>query len=234
MRSSTETKVISGFAIALAVLLAVAIVGYRYAQRLSASRGAIPRFQEIERSLRAFQGGLSDAEAAQRGFGITGDVAFLETLERASKVVSGELVQLQGELESEPEHRASVVEVRDLTKARLAELHGLVEARRTGGIEGVRTRMAKGEGRAAADRIELLTNLTLKKTLERLTQLRNTADESSRGLLVTLVIGGALSLGILAIIFQLTMISLRGRRRAERALKATEDFKSRMIESSGD
>jgi PAS domain S-box-containing protein len=39
---------------------------------------------------------------------------------------------------------------------------------------------------------------------------------------------------ILGVVFQLAMSNLRGRRRAESELKVTEDFKSRMLESSGD
>jgi two-component system, sensor histidine kinase and response regulator len=234
MRSSTETKVISGFACALAVLLAVSFVGYRYAQRLSASRGALPHLQEVQRSLEGFRSSLAEAETAQRAFTITGDPTRMEPMERAIRGVAGELVNLQGQFESEPEQAALLQEMRALTQGYLASLRELVELRRTGGVEAVRARMAKGQDHATSERLRLVIGAIQKKIAIRLAEQTTLADESSRGLLVTLVIGGALSFAILGIIFQLTMSNLRGRRRAERALKATEDFKSRMIESSGD
>lgn len=234
MRSSTETKVICGFAFALAVLLAVAFVGYRYAQRLSASRGAMPHLQEVQRSLREFRSGLNDAEAQQRGFVITGNDSFLEPMDRAARVVSGELVQLQGQFESEPDQANLLAEARGLTQEYLASLRSLVELRRTGGVDAVRNRMAKGDTKATTERIQRILGAIESKATARLAEQTSIVDESSRGLLVSLVLGGALALAILGIIFQLTMSSLRGRRRAEGALKATEDFKSRMIESSGD
>jgi PAS domain S-box-containing protein len=234
MRSSTETKVISGFACALFVLLAVVFVGYQNSQRLSASRGAIAHLQEVQRSLQAVQSASIDADTGQRGFAITGDESFLEPMERASKEVAAGLVQVEGKLESDAEQLKLLAALRGPIQEHLANLRSLVELRRTGGVDAVRARMAKGDDKTTLDKIHRLVALMEAKTTERLTEQTATADESSRALLLTLAVGGVLSFAILAVIFQLTMINLRGRRRAERALKATEDFKSRMIESSGD
>jgi two-component system, sensor histidine kinase and response regulator len=234
MRSPTETKVISGFACALAVLLAVTFVGYQNVQRLSASRGTLPRLQEIQRSLQVLQRELADAETGERGYVITGDNAFLDRMEESAKGAAAELVKLQGQFEKDPDQLRFLNEVRGLTQEYLAGLRGLAELRRTGGADAVRVRMAKAGGNATANQIQNLIGSMHAKTGEEIAAQTATADESSRALFLTLVMGGTLSIAIVAIIFQLTMINLRGRRLAERALEATEDFKSRMIESSGD
>ncbi|HET6409997.1 MAG TPA: PAS domain S-box protein, partial [Chthoniobacteraceae bacterium] len=234
MRSSTETKVFTGFACALVVLLAVVFVGYRNLQRMTASRDALPRTQERIRLLQSIQSALLDAETAQRGYAITGDDAFLDPLGRATKGAAALLVQLQVQLEDDPEQLEFLLEVRRSTSAQLSNLRTLIDLRRTGGVDAVRMRMAKGEEQAEMDRIRRLINLMHSKMTQRLEQRGAAADESARALLLTLIIGGSVTLAMLAGIFHLTLVNVRGRRKAESELKATEDLKSRMIESSGD
>ena len=112
MRSSTETKVIVGFACALAVLLAVVAVGYRNSQRLSANQTVVLQSQEVVRSLQAVQNGLIDGENAQRAHAISGDEAAVEAMGRASRQVAGELVQLQEPLDKSPDQNESLNQVK--------------------------------------------------------------------------------------------------------------------------
>jgi CHASE3 domain sensor protein len=58
-----------------------------------------------------------------------------------------ELVQLQEPLDKSPDQNESLNQVKGLIQEHLANLRVLVDTRRSNGFEGVKARMAKGEGR---------------------------------------------------------------------------------------
>ena len=102
-------------------------------------------------AIEAFESTLTDAEAGQRGYIITGEDSYLLSYRQAVQRVDAEL-ELIGDLTSTvPEQHDQLALVEPLTQARIAELAELIKVRRESGFEAALSIIKSADGEATMD-----------------------------------------------------------------------------------
>ena len=102
------------------------------------------------------------------------------------------------------------------------------------GFDADRDLPALREGKAQLDEIR---NVVTEIEGEQLVVLNSTEATARRGAstnLVTVLVGSFATVGVLGLVYFLTRLDMSERRRVEAALRETEEFKTRVLESSGD
>ena len=92
---SVGTKIGGGFALALAVLVAIGGVAHRNIVKLTVTAGWVDHTHKVLENLATLLQGLVDAETGQRGYMITGDEAYLEPYHVALGVIDQDVKELR-------------------------------------------------------------------------------------------------------------------------------------------
>jgi PAS domain S-box-containing protein len=233
-RSSLESRVYAGFACALVAFLVVGWLGFQSLQEAAAAREEEARHASVLDRLHEVLESLGDAEAAEHGYVITGKQTFLEPLPSVEERLPPLLDQLIALTEGSEAASDSAAKIKALALDRLAFYRRSIAARRDNGFEAARDALAQGDskqqlaqlrGEIAALEESSRTELAAKSAVVR---------ETNKRLIYTVAAGAAASLLAFGLIAYLTRLDMRARRRAEAQLQSSEEFKSRMIEASGD
>lgn len=96
-----DRKLFLGLIVCLLLVLASSLLFFEKTQQQREANLRKSRGQEIVKSLLLLQQTLVDAETAQRGFKIAGDVQFLEPYYRATTTVEGEVASLRKKIEAQ-------------------------------------------------------------------------------------------------------------------------------------
>ncbi len=233
MSSTLEKKILLGFALALIVLLAIAGTMAWCTRQFADARSLVPHTEDVLRNLHGMLSSVVDAEAAVQSEVITGSPASLGTFNAAETRVRTDLQALQ-ELEAKNGDPVRLAALRQLVDAKLAEFHSLLDVRRQRGFDGARAEIAKESGK---DSMEAIREMAARMEAEASGRLRTHTEEVDRKARVTIlsVLGGCLlPLIAFGVMFRLTLQEIRERRRIEQALRESEEFQTRMLESSGD
>lgn len=234
MRAPIEKKILLCFAFALIAAAITGFVLHWSIRELRRGQDRVVRAQATLHDLRELEAGLADLAACERSYLITGREELAESYNQA--VARCEALQQQvGHIaEQSPLHRARVEQLRDLTQAAITESKVLWEARRTGGFEAAQqTLVAKGgdvpteEARRHVQGIE-------RDQQQELLASQAEHERFDRIFLLTAVTGGGVQVFALLVIFWFVILGLRERRKVENELRETEEFKERVLETSGD
>jgi CheY-like chemotaxis protein len=85
---SSERKVQAGFALALACLAVIGVVSYLSVNRQTESERWVRHTGEVIRELQSLLAAMAEAEAAERGYVITGDETYLEPYRSSTQAIS--------------------------------------------------------------------------------------------------------------------------------------------------
>src|SRR5262245_35733706 len=91
---SVGTKIGSGFAVAAVMLIIIWAVATQTTNRLMETAGWVSHTQAVLAHLAALNGRLRETEAEGRGYGLTGEKAFLAPWSRAKSAARAELAEL--------------------------------------------------------------------------------------------------------------------------------------------
>lgn len=210
------------FIVAMLILAGVfAYTGISF-NTLIESNEQVSRTLLIQGKLDELLGLLTDAEASQRGYVITGDETFLEPYTAA--------------LDPQAGVRAHLVELRELTREnlgqqeRLDRLDQLVEAklrymqenidlRHGAGFDAAQASIASGQGREQMSAIRALVQ-EMDMEESRLLQSRSDAASTNlRSVRLLFSLGVPSALAMLAAAFVLLAVQIRARRRAQESLQ---------------
>ncbi|HEX8309686.1 MAG TPA: PAS domain S-box protein, partial [Chthoniobacteraceae bacterium] len=234
MSPSIEKKILAGFAFALVAFIAVAVATYRNAQHLVETRDMVPQTQERQKALTILLSTITDAETGQRGYVITGDEVFLEPFANAAEHLEKRLQELYNQIKHDAPQAETFQKLEAAARSRMKVSSEIVELRRASGMDVARDRVATRIGKHEMDQVrELIAQMAAVED-RRLAEQLNDASASNQQMLVTVIGGGVFSFGILALMWRLTLLDMRARRRAEADLRSSEEFKTRMLESSAD
>ena len=146
-----------GFLLAAAVLCGVGAVALRSAYLMEAAADGVTQSHQGLRLLAELLNDVAEAEAAQRGFMLTKDTAYLTALDKSKAEVNAEL----GEIRQTPAWRSRVAELNDteqdisalfaLFRERIADRQtmSLEETTRSPKVNQVRQRMERLRARFA-------------------------------------------------------------------------------------
>ncbi|TCO94861.1 PAS domain S-box-containing protein [Chthoniobacter flavus] len=232
--SSIEKKIFAGFGFALFVSIVVSLATYLNNQRLVETRKQVVGTQEVLRSLKQILATMTDAETGARGFLLTGDEAFLEPFKAATGRIEPDLQRVRLATRDDLRVQPRLEQLDQLAKDKLQFLGQAVDLRRTSGYDATRDLPVLREGKT---RMGTIRNLVTEIEGEQLVVLNNqdgAARHSSSMNLFTVLLGSIATVGGLGLVYWLTRLDMAERRRVEAALRDTEEFKTRVLESSGD
>ena len=232
--SSIEKKIFVGFGFALVVSVLVSLTTYWNNQRLVETRRKALETQEVLRSLKQIIATVTDAETGGRGFLLTGDEVFLEPFKAATGRIAPDLQRVRIATRNDPAVQPRLAQLDELTRAKLQILAKVIEARRTNGYDPARDLPVLRDSKARTDSIRSVISDIEGEQLAVLNGHEVAARGGATENLITVLVGSIATVGVLGLVYWLTRLDMGERRRVEGALRETEEFKTRMLESSGD
>jgi PAS domain S-box-containing protein len=234
INSSIEKKIFAGFGFAVVVSVVISLATYFLNDRLTEARKRVVQTHEVLRSLKQILSTVTDAETGSRGFVVTGDEIFLEPYYKATARIAPDLQRIGALAKDDGALESRLKVLSGLVSTRLQLLGQVNDLRRGQSFEAARDFTATQQGKKAMD--------TLRKEIAdieggQLIALKDHEDEARRSArlnLITVIVGCCSTVAMLGLVYGLTRLDMDARRRTEAALRETEEFKSRMLESSGD
>jgi CHASE3 domain sensor protein len=151
---SVGSKIGSGFALALLVLITIGITAYRNTDDMIETAQWRSHTYQVLANLEKLQATVRSAESDQRGYLITGDQRYLEPYNEATRAVSsvfGELRQLTTD-NAQQQRRLDIVQSQ--LAIRLDELQSIIDLRRSSGFAEASARVLTGRGVESAGIIQ--------------------------------------------------------------------------------
>jgi two-component system sensor histidine kinase/response regulator len=229
-----ERKIFLGFAVALVTAVLIGWALDWKARSLRESRELAFQTQEVLIVAQELSASLGDAQSGSHAFVITGRIENLAPHERAVVQIQGQLRRLYTLLTGEPGHVLQLAAVRSAIEAELNHLRGLKEVREQEGFVAAQKLIADAEAREDADAARLQLSRLVRTTEERLTERNAIASREDQTLGFGVIASAVLQFLVLGIIFRFAYHDIRARRKVESTLRETEEFKERILESSGD
>jgi methyl-accepting chemotaxis protein len=182
-RFTVATRIGSGFAVVLLILLAIGVVSYRGTAKLIETSEMVSHTHEVIALINKLRAALVDSETSTRGFVITGDESFLQTHNRALKEEDAVFKDLRSLVSDNPRQRERLDTLAPLIEKRLDVLKRQIAAKKEKGdmpmpmvkegkeaMDGVRRVLVAMEGEeeallkqraAEAKEAERFTNLAI-------------------------------------------------------------------------
>jgi len=231
---SLEQKMVTGFGLALATLMAVGAVQYRATQALIETDRWVAHTNVVRTELEQIYSAIQQAEAGTRGFVATGNETFLEQHQAGISRVPQHLRALSGLIVDDPFERDKVDKLSSLTNRNIAVMQNLVSLRREQGFAAASQELNKAEGLRLMNEIRELVD-SMQSNESSLLRVREAASRAHARTADAVVILGCL----LAIMSSSagSWIALRGsaaRQRAEERLKRASAYNRSLIEASLD
>lgn len=153
MQVSSTTRIAFGFVAAFALLALNAAVSYTTLGNLVAANHLVANTEQSLRLLGELRASLIDAEAAQRGFIITGDDHYLEPYNNARPVVAAKLQELARLTTDNTERSARLTTLEPLVYKRFDLLNEAILARRGSTITAAAALTQEEQSKTLMDRI---------------------------------------------------------------------------------
>jgi PAS domain S-box-containing protein len=229
MQSSTgrsrlpiRARVNLAFALAFAVLVAIALVSYRSVGSLVETSARVGHTHEVLNALESLVAGVSTAESGVRGYVLTGEERFLEPYQAGMQGAQGALARLRRLTADNAEQQQRLARLEPLVAERLLSLQETGALRRERGFAPAaeRVRATGGSGvdasirrlidemRAAEDAL-LTTRVAASSTMASWTRW-------------TIVVGSAVFVAVTLGAIVLIGREIERRRRIDRGLRASE------------
>ena len=179
-RFAIPRTLVAGFVVAALATLVIAVVNFRSAETRSNAVHAMDRTSLAMRQLNFFNVAIRDAESGQRGYLLTGDMAYLQPYEQAVIALNKHLGDLKASVEDEPTHKQMVEQLDELTQIKLSELNDTIAMRKNGDAVGAIGLVHTGAGKSSMTRLsELAEDLRLLQNQQLTTRRQQWADAAS-------------------------------------------------------
>jgi signal transduction histidine kinase len=142
--------------LAAGTLLALLVVNVLTLEGIRSSRPWMARTREVQSLISRSRGALLDTETGQRGYLLTGDVAYLEPFTAGEATLRTTLPQLKQLTESDPSQRYNATELERLATEKLAVIRQTVALRQSGDTAAALSVVRSNEGKVLMDRIRRL------------------------------------------------------------------------------
>lgn len=207
MRLTLEKKIISGFIGALFLLVIIAYLSYQSTKHLTENAALAEHTQKVLASLESLMSDLTDVEAGERGFVITGQASYLDPYEQNIIESAVSFRRLRELTADNPAQQRRLDTLALLLAARLDAARLVVEVRRTHGFTAAQREILTGKGKRLHDEIRgLITDM--KQEENNLLQKREEKTKSSSQSTQTVIVLG--SLGAILLVGAALFIISRG------------------------
>jgi len=216
MRLTVERTVLAGFVIVLALLGTVGIVSQRTIIGLIEDSKWVTHTHIVLELLQQVSFRISQAEAAVRGYVITGDSTFESQYDDIRRQIPELISELRTQTLDNPGEQRDITSLESLIGKRFATMDEGIRAHKSGGLQAVLALGKTSPGRDLGVAISALT-AHMRSDEERLLEARNSRAQLSarRAFLVVL---SALVLAMIAVIVSVVLVfrDLTRRREIER------------------
>jgi PAS domain S-box-containing protein len=229
--TTIEIKILSGFLLAMSLLLFGGAYTYRTSLQLTGSLEWVAHSQEVRATLAALYGSLARAELAQRDYLLTAQHGRLDEYMRQVREAQYDLASVARLTGDNPAQQRNWAVLNSVVAARLDNMargllayqsYGLPAARAVLGVPGPNGNTE--EVRAAIERMDALE-------VRLLAQRRTASANDRRTTLVSLLITLALAAAIFIAMFRAAHREMRARRSAEKDLLESNRFLDSLIEN---
>ena len=188
MKWSIGTKISSGFALGLAILVVLGVLSYRDTTGLIASVESVKRTYQILGKLESVISDMTDAETGERGFIITGQDTYLEPYNTAVAEVGVTLKDLH-QLIVAPSQQKRLDALEPLVRARLDIAKAEIDARRTNGFKTAENLVLSGQGKKGMDEVRQAV-AAMGDEENRLLNERDAVSKTHAGLTISVIVYG--------------------------------------------
>jgi len=223
MRISLERKIALGFGAATVILVAVGVAAFRSTTATIASAGWVAHTLDVRADLEATLATISDAEAGVRAFALTGSSGFLAPFNSAGPTLDRLLGRLHGLTADNADQQRRLDSLTILVRERLAALQRVAALRRARGVAAAAREVESGFGRQLRGPIWATIGAMAAAESELLDQRSADLRTRTRLARVAAWAGTLIALGILGGAASLIQRDLAGRRRAEAAMRESEE-----------
>ena len=153
----TEKIIVVGFGLALAVLLGMAVLQYRTANRLVEANHWVAHTDEALTEIQGVVASTNNAESSVRGYVIIRDERLFASYSLAAVETDEHLRRLKDLVQDSVQQQRRLKSLESLVASRLNNLQDLVDLRESGGLAAAREFMATGIGLGLSNQIHDLT-----------------------------------------------------------------------------
>jgi methyl-accepting chemotaxis protein len=192
-------KIGTGFALALAILLAIGAASYRNTAKLTATADMVVHTHKVLEGVIQLVQALVDVETGNRGYIITGAEAYLEPYQSGLAAVDKSVEEIRSLTQDNSSQQRRLDLLEPLISEKLASLKTGIELRKAKGFAAARDWLAAGKGKKEMDEIRKIIrgmeseeNALLKTRLDE-------AHASARNTTLTIVFGTLAAFIVLAV-----------------------------------
>lgn len=150
-------KLAFGFTISSIFLIIVGVVGYWSTYALIDTSYSVTHTHKVIEEIASYMSNLKDAETGQRGYLLTGDLAYLEPHETAVAATPKLLSELRTLTADSPNQQRSIDQMETLTAAKYAELKLTIDMRKAGHPEEAIKEVSTNKGKVFMDELRKIT-----------------------------------------------------------------------------
>jgi len=232
--ATVEIKILSGFLLAMSLLLFGGTHTYRTSVELANSVEWVAHTQDVRATLANLYGSLAGAELAQRDYLLTTQHARLDQYVRLVDVVQhrvAELARLTSDDAAQQRDRAALESV---VKRRLDELAGVLTAYQSYGLPAAREVLRQSRLSSGTEDVRVITERMDAVEARLLAERQEAAAHVRRTTLISLLVTLAVASAIFIVLFRGIRREMLARRGAEHALRGSEQYNRSIVDGSPD
>jgi PAS domain S-box-containing protein len=224
-------KIAAAFGLASVILAGIAMVSYRSLTELVETSNQAAHSYRVLEKLEEVLSQIKDAESGQRGYLITGQEIYLDPYYAAIEVVEQEVKDLRRLTANNPNQQRRLDTLEPLIAQRLAVSKQIIDLRKNEGFEIARQVLLAGRGRLLMDNIRQAIREMKNAENVLLKQQAISAEASARNTIITLSSGIFLNFFILAAVYYFIYRESSDRKRAEEALRESQQMLQSVIDN---
>ena len=220
--------------VSAALVIGIGAVAYQNGRVRAADRAESRISREIHDSTGDLLSLLKDAETGQRGYLLTGRETYLAPYTSAMANIPGVLARLRSLAAARKDESDRVAALEPVVAARIGELAGTIQLRRTKGIAPAIDVLDSDRGKALMDDIRTRSAYIRDASSRRATEYSESAEKSAKTLTLVATLGSALLLAFLGASAVAIIRGLKHREQLYREASSNAELLRVTLSSIGD
>jgi PAS domain S-box-containing protein len=234
MKIIPDKTIVTGFALALLVLIANTYASFRATGKIMESDRRVSHTREVLGELESTLSTMQDAETGQRGFLITGQDNYLDPYQKALDTIADHIGRLKSLSPHNPSRLEHIAALETAVNAKLAELKISIAVARSNGLDAARQTVLSGKGRDMMEQCRQIVAGMQANEQSILSERAQQSTASDRTTVVTFWIASVFAIASLGLIYVVTAKSFADRQRSEHTIREHREWLRVTLASIGD
>jgi len=208
-----DRKILIGFIACAVLLFGVGIFAYKNSEKFIASNTLVDQTNKILYEFSQILSTISDAEASNRGYLITGDKAHLKSSTNAEKYIEEHIIKVR-ELTKDNSVQRKITELEKELEIRFTHLNSGIALRKDG-FEKAKEFVVSGVGKESQDRIIEIIGSIQKLELTLLAERKQASEDDSNNFILVFFILIVIIILVLIVVYSIVTSNLKTLKRAE-------------------